>query len=135
MHADNSNHLARWREDQELQRQQRVADLLASAGAGLLQWTTAAQFCALAGVSRSWLYESPHWPSVKAVRSQCQDRQRLTAALPRQLSSDDSLRARLASALDENKRLRLENQHLSSDLAHALGVVRELRSRQGRRTG
>ena len=94
-----------------------------------------AQFCAIAEVSRSWLYKSPNWEAVRAVRSQCQDRQRLTAAVPRQVSSDESLRARLASALDENKRLRLENQHLSSDLAHALGLVRELQSRNGRRTG
>jgi hypothetical protein len=132
MHADNAQHLSRWREEQDVARNSRVVDLLRATEAGEAHWATVAEFCTLADVGRSWLYASPHWEAVREARERGRARRQLTAVPGRPASSDASLRSRLATALEDNKRLRAENQRLSDDLANALGLVRDLRARQAR---
>ena len=53
------------------------------------------------------------------------ERYRPAGAVPAgQWATEASLRARLAAALDRNKRLADENTRLRRQLAHALGVAR-----------
>ena len=50
----------------------------------------------------------------------------IAAARMRERASEESIRARLRGALEENKRLRAENAQLREELALAHGRVREL---------
>jgi hypothetical protein len=82
-----------------------------------------------ARVSRSWLYTQPDISSqIHRLRQQTADAAGIPAA---QRSTDASLRARLAAALDRNKQLAEENARLRRQLAHALGSQRSARTRTG----
>lgn len=78
-----------------------------------------------AGVSRQFLYSNPNLRSeIERLRSKSQP---APPRLPdRERASDESIRARLRSALDEHKRLRDEIAALRQELALAHGRVREL---------
>jgi hypothetical protein len=76
-----------------------------------------------AGVSRSWLYTQPDISShIRRLRQSGNAGQRSTEA---------SLRARLAAALDRNKQLADDNARLRRQLARALGDQRSARTRSG----
>lgn len=80
-----------------------------------------------AGVSRQWLYRQPQLRArIEALRA------RPPARVPaRQRSSDESLRQRLSAALEDNQRLRAENQQLRTELAAAYGLRRAESRRNG----
>jgi predicted RNase H-like nuclease (RuvC/YqgF family) len=85
-----------------------------------------------AGVSRAFLYG--HDQLRAAIEQLREEHQHAPSRLPRhERASEESLRARLRGALEENKRLRCENAQLRDELAHAHGEVRELKlaSRHG----
>jgi 2'-5' RNA ligase len=86
-----------------------------------------------AGVSRSWLYTQPDISSqIRRLRQQTADAAGSAGGIPAaQRSTDASLRARLAAALDRNKQLAEENARLRRQLAHALGSQRSARTRTG----
>jgi negative regulator of sigma E activity len=92
---------------------------------------TFAAIASAAGISRSWLYTQPD------IRSQVQrlrgsSRPGTSAAIPAaQRSTDSSLRARLAAALQRNQALAEENARLRRQLARALGDQRSSRTRSG----
>jgi hypothetical protein len=73
-----------------------------------------------AGVSRQWLYRQPKLRArIELLRA------KPPALVPaRQRSSDESLRQRLTAALEDNQRLRAENQQLRTELAGAYGTRR-----------
>jgi hypothetical protein len=79
---------------------------------------------AAAGVSRSWLYNQPD------IRQQIHQLRQSTRRAPSppipagQRSSDASLLVRLQAALDRNRNLTSENQHLRQQVAHLLGERR-----------
>jgi predicted RNase H-like nuclease (RuvC/YqgF family) len=79
-----------------------------------------------AGVSRAFLYGHPE---LRAAIEQLRDQhQHAPSRLPRhERASEESLRARLRGALEENTRLRAENTQLRDELANAHGEVRELK--------
>jgi hypothetical protein len=81
---------------------------------------------AQAGVSTRYLYSHPQ---LRAAIEQLRDEQYRTPSRPSRhpRASDESLRARLRGTLEENKRLRCENDQLRDELAHAHGEVRELK--------
>jgi hypothetical protein len=60
---------------------------------------------------------------------QLRDEQHSTPSRPSRhpRASDESIRARLRGALEENKQLHAENTQLRDELAHAHGEVRELK--------
>ena len=78
-----------------------------------------------AGVSRSWLYTQPDISSqIRRLRTS-KDGAGSAGAIPSsQRTTDASLRARLAAALDRNKQLAAENARLRRQLARALGDQR-----------
>lgn len=80
---------------------------------------------AQAGVSARYLYTHPQ---LRATIEQLRDEQhRAPSRLPTgQRASQESIRARLRSTLEENKRLRAENVQLRDELALAHGHIREL---------
>jgi hypothetical protein len=79
-----------------------------------------------AGVSARYLYGHPQ---LRATIEQFRDEQRRAPSrLPtRERPSEESMRARLRSTLEENKRLRSENAQLRDELALAHGQIRELK--------
>ena len=87
-----------------------------------------------ASVSRAFLYAHPQLrATIEQMRGQDQHpRSRLPA---HERASDQSTRARLRSALEENKRLRSENAQLRDELALAHGEVRELKLARPHRSG
>src|SRR5208283_6008169 len=75
-----------------------------------------------AGISRSWLYTQPDIASqIRRLRQETNAAGGVPAA---QRSTDASLRARLAAALDRNRQLADENTRLRRQLARALGDQR-----------
>ncbi len=68
-------------------------------------------------------------PQLRATIEQLRDEQRrVPSKLPiRERASEESIRARLRSAIEENKRLRLENVQLRDELALAHGHIREFK--------
>lgn len=118
MKPDNSDYLRRWRLEQAAERSKRVKAVLdRSRRAGeTISFTGVARE---AGVSRSWLYESPFADDIRSQRADPPvHRQRSEPA------SAASLRARLTAALEDNQRLRAELQDLRRQLSLALGENR-----------
>jgi hypothetical protein len=86
---------------------------------------TFAGVASAAEVSRSWLYTQPDISSqIRRLRQKTSSAGSAGAVPAGQRATDASLRARLAAALDRNKRLADENARLRRQLAHALGAVR-----------
>ncbi|MGA2927969.1 MAG: DUF6262 family protein [Solirubrobacteraceae bacterium] len=79
-----------------------------------------------AGVSARYLYSHPQ---LRATIEQLRDEQRSISSRPSRhpRASEESIRARLRGALEENKRLHSENTQLRDELALAHGEVRELK--------
>lgn len=86
-----------------------------------------------AGVSARYLYRHPQ---LRATIQQLRDEQHgPPSRLPRQpRANDESIRARLRGALEENKQLRAENAQLRDELALAHGEIRELKLATRRRS-
>jgi Family of unknown function (DUF6262) len=85
-----------------------------------------------AGVSRSWLYTQPDISSqIRQIRQNTSSAGSAAAVPASQRTTDASLRARLAAALDRNKQLAGENARLRRQLARALGDQRSARTRSG----
>ena len=85
-----------------------------------------------AGVSRSWLYTQPDISSqIRRLRQSTGGAGSAGAIPAGQRSTDASLRARLAAALDRNKQLADDNARLRRQRAHALGGQRSTRTRTG----
>ena len=85
-----------------------------------------------AGVSRSWLYTQPDISGQIRRLRQKTNGAGFAGAIPAgQRSTDASLRARLAAALDRNKQLAEENARLRRQLARALGDLRFAGIRSG----
>ena len=80
-----------------------------------------------AGVSRQWLYRQPQLRArIEALRAKPP-----TPVPAGERSSDESLRQRLTAALEDNQRLRAENQQLRTELAGAYGARRADARRAG----
>lgn len=81
---------------------------------------------AQAGVSARYLYAHPQ---LRAAIQQLRDEQHSIPSRParRPRANDESIRARLRGALEENKQLRAENAQLRDELALAHGEIRELK--------
>jgi hypothetical protein len=79
-----------------------------------------------AAVSARYLYAHPQ---LRATIQQLRDEQRSAPPRPPRhgRAHDESIRARLRGALEENKRLRSENAQLRDELALAHGHIRELK--------
>ncbi len=77
-----------------------------------------------AGVSRQWLYQQPELRAeIERLREQ---RPAATAARPaRERATEASLRQRVETLLDENRRLRQDNAALRDELAILYGERRE----------
>jgi hypothetical protein len=75
-----------------------------------------------AGVSRQWLYQQPE---LRAEIERLRDRPSQPAGPSRERSSEASLRQRIQTLLDENRRLRDDNRELRRELALAYGHQRE----------
>jgi 2'-5' RNA ligase len=85
-----------------------------------------------AGISRSWLYTQPDISSqIRRLRQEINAAGSAGGIPAAQRSTDASLRARLAAALDRNRQLADENARLRRQLAHALGDQRSARTRTG----
>jgi hypothetical protein len=89
-----------------------------------------------AGVSRSWLYTQPDISGqIRRLRQKTNGAGAAGAIPAGQRSTDASLRARLAAALDRNKQLAEENTRLHRQLARALGDQRFAGIRSGNDQG
>ena len=89
-----------------------------------------------AGVSRSWLYTQPDITGqIRRLRQKTNGAGSAGAIPAGQRSTDASLRARLAAALDRNKQLAEENTRLRRRLARALGDQRFAGIRSGNDQG
>ena len=79
-----------------------------------------------ASVSARYLYAHPQ---LRAAIEQLRDEQHITPSRPPRhpRANDESIRARLRGALEENKQLRAENAQLRDELALAHGEIRELK--------
>ena len=86
-----------------------------------------------AGVSARYLYAHPQ---LRATIQQLRNEQHSTPARPprQPRASEESIRARLRGALEENKQLRAENAQLRDELALAHGQIRELKLTNRRRS-
>lgn len=130
MHPDNAAPIiAAARHRHELTRARAVQALRELDRAG--EPATFTSVAAAAGISRSWLYTQPD------ISDQIR---RLRTALPSgpaspipasQRATGDSMRARLAAALQRNQQLAGENARLRRQLASALGDQRSSRTRSG----
>ncbi|MGA2830023.1 MAG: DUF6262 family protein [Streptosporangiaceae bacterium] len=93
---------------------------------------TFARVAQAAGVSRSWLYTQPDISAQLRRLRQTTDGVGSAGTIPAaQRATDESLRARLAAALDRNRQLADENARLRRQLARALGDQRSARTRSG----
>ena len=120
MNENSALHLARWRNDWRVKTEGEVAavlDRLEEAGDPV----TVALVAREARVSRSWLYTSDFADRVRQLRQKVPIPR---TPSPRHIASDDSVRARLKDALDDNRRLREENRDLRHQLEIALGAQR-----------
>jgi hypothetical protein len=89
-----------------------------------------------AGVSRSWLYTQPDISGqIRRLRRNTDGPGSASAVPAGQRTTDASLRARLAAALDRNKQLADENARLRRQLARALGDQRSAQTRSGNDQG
>jgi hypothetical protein len=104
------------------QRAQRAITELDRRGQPITFLAVAAQ----AGVSARYLYAHPQ---LRATIQQLRDEQHSAPSRPRRhpRANDESIRARLRGALEENKQLRAENAQLRDELALAHGKIRELK--------
>jgi hypothetical protein len=85
-----------------------------------------------AGISRSWLYTQPDIrDQIRRLRTKTDGADSAGAIPAGQRSTDASLRARLAAALDRNKQLADENARIRRQLAYALGDQRFAGIRSG----
>jgi hypothetical protein len=86
-----------------------------------------------AGVSARYLYGHPQ---LRATIQQLRGAQDSTSSRPARnpRASEESIRARLRGALEENKQLRDENARLRDELALAHGEIRELKLASRRST-
>jgi uncharacterized protein DUF6262 len=95
------------------------------------QPVTFASVAATAGISRSWLYtQADIRDQIKQLRG-ARSRGTPETVPASQRASDNSLRARLASALQRNQALADQNARLRRQLARALGDQRTARTRSG----
>jgi hypothetical protein len=93
---------------------------------------TFARVAQAAGISRSWLYTQPDISSqIRRLRQETNAAGSAGGIPAAQRSTEASLRARLAAALERNKQLADENARLRRQLAHALGDQRSVRTRTG----
>ena len=84
-----------------------------------------------AGVSRQWLYTRPEVRAeIEQLRAAHADRSGPSVLAPER-SSEASLRQRIESLLEENRRLRKEVGELRNELALAYGRQRETRANAG----
>ena len=89
-----------------------------------------------ARVSRSWLYTQPDISSqIRHLRRKTEGAGSAGAIPAGQRTTDASLRARLAAALDRNRQLADDNARLRRQLARALGDQRSARTRSGNDPG
>jgi hypothetical protein len=89
---------------------------------------TFADVAQAAGISRSWLYTQPYTSSqIRRLRQET-NADGVRAA---QRSTDASLRARLAVALNRKRQLADDNAWLRRQLARVLDVQRPARTRTG----
>ena len=97
---------------------------------------TFARVAQAAGVSRSWLYTQPDISAqLRRLRQTTNDAGSAGTIPAAQRATDESLRARLAAALDRNRQLADENARLRRQLARALGDQRSARTRSGNDQG
>ncbi len=93
---------------------------------------TFASVAAAAGISRSWLYTQPDISGqVRKLRNDARGRDPATAIPADQRATEESLRARLTTALQRNQQLADDNARLRRQLARALGDQRSSRTRSG----
>ena len=93
---------------------------------------TFASVAAAAGISRSWLYTQPDISDqVRKLRNGARSRDPATAIPAGQRATEESLRARLTTALQRNQQLADDNARLRRQLARALGDQRSSRTRSG----
>ncbi len=93
---------------------------------------TFASVAAAAGISRSWLYTQPDISGqVRKLRNGARGRDPATAIPAGQRATEESLRARLTTALQRNQQLADDNVRLRRQLARALGDQRSSRTRSG----
>jgi hypothetical protein len=91
---------------------------------------TFAAVAAAAGISRSWLYTQPDISSqIRRLRENTDGAGSAGAIPPPQRATEASLRARLAAALDRNRKLADDNARLRRQLARSLGDQRSARTR------
>jgi hypothetical protein len=104
------------------QRAQRAITELDRRGQAITFLAVAAE----AGVSSRYLYAHPQ---LRATIQQLRDEQHSTPSRPPRhpRASEESIRARLRGALEENKQLRAENAQLRDELSFVHGEVRELK--------
>jgi Family of unknown function (DUF6262) len=95
------------------------------------QPVTFASVASAAGISRSWLYTQPDIRDQITQMRGTRSRGTPGTVPASQRASDNSLRARLASALQRNQALASENARLRRQLAHAVGDQRRSRTRSG----
>ena len=97
---------------------------------------TFASAAAAAGISRSWLYTQPDISGqIRRLRQNTKGPGSAGTVPAGQRTTDASLRARLAAALDRNKQLADENARLRRQLARALGDQRSAQTRSGNDQG
>ncbi len=93
---------------------------------------TFASVAAAAGISRSWLYTQPDISDqVRKLRNGARGRDPATAIPAGQRATEESLRARLTTALQRNQQLADDNARLRRQLARTLGDQRSSRTRSG----
>ncbi|MCU1679501.1 MAG: transposase [Amycolatopsis sp.] len=122
MPAEHLAEHARQRHHHALQRAQQTLTELADAG----DQVTVVLLADRAGVSRSWVYAQPALRDrIEQLRQHRASADVVRATVTR--ATDDSLRQRLAFALERITQLRAENQQLRDALARAHGQLRTAR--------
>lgn len=124
MRADNSHHIRQAAQRRhELTRSKAVATLRNLENQGVA--VTFEAVARAAGVSRSWLYTQPDLRAAIVGLREDGNKVRPRTALQGSVSaSTKSLRARLAAALERNRELSREIEHLRLQLALVLGHAR-----------